>query len=195
MTRADKILKDVYKKLGISDKSDVVKYENLDKIIQLLQAINNASPINPKTTGTITERLCELAIRSEMGGDYSRMPGEWQWLADYSLYGVPFNVIVSVKSFKVKERLMASGSGSLLTPTIAWTLADDYREFGESRTRSYVYAGFIAIYMPAKTLVKVSSDARKVMNVNGKPLLRDVSDFIKDMSSAKNHNRIDIRKY
>lgn len=195
MTQTDKILNEVFTKLNLVNKSDGDKYSNLDTIIEELRLINSQTPINGKTTGTITERLCELAIRSQMRDNYSRMPQEWQWLADYSLYGMPFNVIVSVKSFKVKERLIASGSGSLLTPTIAWTLADDYTEFCESRARSYVYAGFIAIYLPNNTLNKVTSNSRSVMNINGKPLLRDVSDFMSDISNSKKSNRIDIRKY
>ena len=179
MTKTDEILNDVYGRLNITHESDLNKYKKLDEIVKTLHAINNQSKVTGKTTGTITERLCELAIRSEMGIDYSKMPKDWQWLADFSLYGTPFNILVSVKSFKAKERLMASGSGALLTPTIAWTLIDDHTEFGENRTRAYVYAGFIAIYLPETTLERIDSRARKVLNINGRPLLRSVNDFIR----------------
>ena len=193
MTLADQILQESYQHLGIEDLTDSQKYQHLDQIIQELARRNQVKRINVGTTGTISERLCQLAIKSVFDAHYSSLPKDWKWLGDFSIVGLPFNVLVSVKSFKAKERLLASGSGGILTPTIGWGLFDDPKEWGENRTKAYLYRSFIAIYMPGSTLPKVAPASRQILNLNGKPFLRSISDFITDLQAAKVKNRIDMR--
>jgi len=194
ITQTDKILMDVYETLGLSDCSVIKKYDHLTSIVTELERRNVNSPINPKTTGTISERLCELGLKAILKSNYSRMPQHWRWLADFSIFGSPFNILVSVKSFTAKERLISSGSGSLLTPTIGWTLLKSGSEFSEDRTKAYVFAGFIAIYLPRLTLEDVSKKSKQVCNLNGTPLLRDVTTFHHDLRTALIRDRLDVKK-
>lgn len=193
MTQADQILAECFNDLGIAELSDAQKYQRLEQIIVELARRNQAKRINVGTTGTISERLCELAIKTVFDGDYSSLPRDWKWLGDFSIVGLPFNVLVSVKSFKAKERLLASGSGGILTPTIGWGLFDDPKEWGENRTKAYLYRSFIAVYMPGSTHEKVAPASRQILNLNGKPFLRPISQFITDLQAAKVKNRIDMR--
>ena len=64
-------------------------------------------------------------------------------------------LLYQLKSYKAKERLLVSGSGSLLVPTIGWGLFDDPNLWKYERLKNYLYRGFIAIYMPKDTLKKL----------------------------------------
>lgn len=61
-TRADGILQEVYQDLTIDHLSPIEKYLELDRIVEKLHELHNRTPINIGTTGTISERLCQLAI-------------------------------------------------------------------------------------------------------------------------------------
>ncbi|MHA2219982.1 MAG: hypothetical protein ACXACY_29170 [Candidatus Hodarchaeales archaeon] len=195
MTAADKILNKTYRTLGLETASFKEKYKKIDKIVTHLAAINAKKPINVKTTGTISERLCELAIKATSENYYDTLPKEWKWLGDFSIFGSPFNIIVSVKSFKAKERLMASGSGGILTPTVGWGLFDDPSEWGKDRVISYLHRAFIAIYLPKTTLRRIPRSSRNIKNINGKPFLRKLDNFMSDIKKAKIGTYVDIRKY
>ena len=127
MAKADQILNDVYTHLNIENSTDEQKYRRINDIVLRLQHINQQDTIHEKTTGTISERLCELALRAKVQG-YSRITEDWNWMADFSLLGKPFNLLISVKSFKAKERLLVSGSGNILSPSVGWGLFDDVTE-------------------------------------------------------------------
>ena len=73
------------------------------------------------------------------------MGENWKWLGDFVLLGYPLNIIISVKSFTAKERLLVSGTGSTLTPTIGFGLFKNPSEFKSSRLHSYILRGFLAI--------------------------------------------------
>ncbi len=102
-TEADRILSGVYRLLGIGTLSDEDKYSRIDDIVNQLQTINTKSPINVKTTGTISERLCELALKTAIPYSYEHLGRDWKWIGNFSIRGNPFNLIVSVKSFKAKK--------------------------------------------------------------------------------------------
>ena len=156
-----------------------------------LQHINQQDTIHEKTTGTISERLCELALRAKVQG-YSRITEDWNWMADFSLLGKPFNLLISVKSFKAKERLLVSGSGNILSPSVGWGLFDDVTEWTVDRVRKYLYRGFIGIYMPSNLYSQLSREAKRIRNINGKPLLRNVENFMRDLEQALEDGKINI---
>ncbi len=191
MAQADVILTKVYNHLHIQNLTDAEKYGRINDIVLRLQQLNQQSAINVKTTGTISERLCELALRAQVPG-YSRITEEWNWMADFSLLGKPFNLLVSVKSFKAKERLLVSGSGNILSPSVGWGLFDDINEWTEDRVRKYLYRGFIGIYMPTNLYGQLSAQSRRVNNINGKRLLRKIENFMRDLDNALENNKINI---
>lgn len=195
MSKADHILNDTYGTLGLDGASDKDKYSSIDSIVSHLAAINESNRISIPTTGTVSERLCELAIRATSENYYKKLPKNWKWLGDFSIMGSPFNLIVSVKSFKAKERLLASGSGNILTPVVGWGLFNDQAEWHSERAISYLFRAFLAIYMPNNLLSRIPKDSRKIKNINGKPFLRKLDVFMNDLKSAKIDNYIDIRKF
>lgn len=184
MAEADQVLTRVYNTLQIQNFTDEQKYRHIDQIVSELQIINSQATIHAKTTGTISERLCELALNSTASGMYHRITSEWNWMADFSLLGNPFNLLISVKSFKAKERLLVSGSGNVLSPTVGWGLFNDRSEWTEARTRLYLFRSFIAIYMPAALYNSIPDASKKINNINGKPFLRKINDFMTDLNNA-----------
>lgn len=195
MTQADTILQAVFTNLGIHNHTDEQKYQNINQIVAALFAINQINTINPKTTGTISERLCELGLRAKVNGIYKPISGEWNWMADFSILGHPFNLLISVKSFKAKERLLVSGSGNLLSPTVGWGLFDDPNEWTADRTKIYLFRSFIAIYLPSALYQQLPQDTIDIKNINGKPFLRPVDNFMDDLENAILNNTIDIRLF
>lgn len=194
-TKADQILQGVYAQLNLTAATDEQKYRSINRIVNALQVINNQATITSKTTGTISERLCELALRARVPDIYKSINAEWNWMADFSLLGHPFNLLVSVKSFKAKERLLVSGSGNILSPTVGWGLFDDPNEWTEQRTRIYLFRSFIGIYLPARLYRRIPVVARRINNINGNPFLRRIEDFTNDLTSAINNNVIDITAF
>lgn len=194
MIKADIILESVYQYLQIQNGSDIQKYNRINDIVAELQNINAQEIIDVKTTGTISERLCELALKSAVGDIYNTLGRDWKWIGDFSILGNPFNLIISVKSFKAKERLMASGSGNVLSPTVGWGLFDDENEWTKPRIKGYLFRAFIAIYMPRTLLNQLQQDSRNIRNLNSKPFLRPVDDFANDLTNALTNGKIDITK-
>lgn len=197
-TIADTLLNGAYTALGLSGANAATKYSAIPGIISHLAGVHAATPINEGTTGTISERLCTLGLEQILSAHpsfhYRRFGKDWKWIGDILVSGDPYDLAVSVKSYKAKERLLASGTGSLLTPTIGWGLFDDVREWSADRTASYLYRGFVAIYMPGPTLAGIGAPARAITNINGKPLLRDLVSFPRDITAALVSARVDCRK-
>lgn len=194
MTQADRILNEVYTILGLNGSDHITKYQKINDIVVQLQSVNARGTIDVKTTGTISERLCELALKSVVPDIYNTLGKDWKWIGDFSVLGNPFNLIISVKSFKAKERLMASGSGNVLSPTIGWGLFNDPDEWTEQRTKGYLFRAFIGIYMPQNLLNSLTTESRNVLNINGKPFLRSVNNFLDDLRVSLTNNKIDITK-
>lgn len=195
MTEADRILTRVYTTLGINGETDELKYGQINSIVQELARINNTSTITPKTTGTISERLCELALKTKVPTTFKRISDEWNWMADFSILGHPFNLLVSVKSFKAKERLLVSGSGNNLSPTVGWGLFNERDEWTPGRTKIYLFRGFIAIYMPSQLYRSIPRNSKAIRNINAKPLLRKIDDFMHDIENSARDGIIDITRF
>ena len=178
--------------MEISHLSYEEKYKNISKIVKALREINANETINVKTTGTISERFCELALKTTVNNFYETLGSDWKWIGDFSILGNPFNLVISVKSFKAKERLMSSGTGHILSPTAGWGLFNDITEWTESRVKGYIFRAFIAIYMPKDLFESLSGDTKLIKNINGKQFIRTVDYFIDDLKTAIRNNLIDI---
>ena len=139
------------------------KYKCLDQINSELDKFNQtlSKPMNVKTTGTISERLVQLALEGYMPESWYKLTdSKYQWLGDFGIQGYPLSAIISVKSFTAKERLLVSGTGTLHAPTIGWGRFKDPSEFSEERLKAYLFRGFLAIYMPRDTI--------SLLNLNSK---------------------------
>lgn len=198
-TVADTLLEDAFKTLSLDGKPPSTKYLSIPRIVAHLHTVNASKKISVGTTGTISERLCTIGLEQVQESipnfGYRRFGKDWQWIGDILVPGHPYDLAISVKSYKAKERLLASGTGSLLSPTIGWGLFDDSTEWSTERTKSYLYRGFIAIYMPIDTLKRVATTTRQITNINGKHLLRDLQNFPNDIKSAviNKTSRVDFR--
>jgi len=185
VTKADSLLSQAILNAGLnpSDPPETL-FAAQDRIKHALQEMNGTSTIAVGSTGTITERVCEWALKTAIPNGYTRLGKNEKWMGDFSLMGYPFAALVTVKSFKAKERLMASGLGLGLAPTIAFGWFDDPTEFSAARCQSYRDKAFAAIYMPAATLADIAADARDFVNSNQRALLRDVLDLPRDLRAA-----------
>lgn len=194
-SKADEILTSVLKELKIINSTPKEKFRNIYKILPKLEERNKSKTLEVSTTGTISERICEWALQSSIPEGYFRLTSnDDKWLGDYCLLGVPFNVVISVKSYKVKERLLVSGSGSLLVPTIGWGLMNDPDEFKFKRLKNYLYRGFIAIYMPKYTLDQIEEESKTLENTHKQKLIRPIENLISDISNSLQSKKFGKRK-
>ena len=185
-SQADKLLQRALQQLKIENKSSEEKFNNIYKLMLVLDSFNKEELFSVSTTGTISERMCGWALDAALPDGYFRnTSNEDKWLGDYIMLGAPFNVVISVKSYKAKERLLVSGSGSLLVPTIGWGLFDDPDEWKYERLKNYLYRGFIAIYMPKYTLKKLKNDSIKLENTHKKIFLRPIENLVSDIRKSK----------
>ena len=185
-SKADKLLQRALQQLKIENKSSEEKFNNIYKLMPVLDNFNKEELFSVSTTGTISERICGWALDAALPDGYFRnTSNEDKWLGDYIMLGAPFNVVISVKSYKAKERLLVSGSGSLLVPTIGWGLFDDPTEFKLERLKNYLYRGFIAIYMPKNTLKLLDSDSKKLENTHKEIFIRPIENLISDIRKSK----------
>ena len=185
VTKADEILNKVLTKLQIIDKKPGEKFNNIYRLFPELDKLNKEGTFAVSTTGTITERVCGWALEEAIPDGHFRLTAnDDKWLGDYCLLGTPFNAVISVKSYKVKERLLVSGSGSLLVPTIGWGFMNDPNEFKYARLKNYLYRGFIAIYMPKETLHKTEKNSKDLVNTHKNKFLRPIEDLVKDIRNS-----------
>ena len=185
-SKADKLLQRALQQLKIENKSSEEKFNNIYKLMPVLDSFNKEEVFSVSTTGTISERICGWALDAALPDGYFRnTSNEDKWLGDYIMLGAPFNVVISVKSYKAKERLLVSGSGSLLVPTIGWGLFDDPTEFKLERLKNYLYRGFIAIYMPKSTLKLLDSNSKKLENTHKEIFIRPIENLISDIRKSK----------
>lgn len=199
MTKADEYLRSVYKKLKIDEKLPLEKYKRIGDIISELNGRRGKVKFQHATTGAITERLCRLALDGvkEENKDfhYGRFEPSWKWLGDIRIKGVPYDLTISVKSFKAKERFLASGTGSLLTPIVGWGLFDDPSEWKRERVMSYLYRGFVAIYLPKGLRSEIEEESLKLTNINNRKLLRSLEQFPEDIKTWLNASgAVDIKR-
>jgi hypothetical protein len=178
--------------LGLEGQPAAAIYTQIDALVAHLHAINAQQRIDVVVTGNISERLCryglEAAVAGPNGGTFDRMPRYWKWVGDFYLLGEPFNVIISVKSFTARDRLLASGSGNLLSPTVGWGLFNQPAEFSYDRVVSYAYRGFTAIYAPAALIQALPPNVTNFTNINGNPLMRDLAALVADVQHTMGAN-------
>lgn len=183
-SNADNILNQVLADLKLVESAPEVIYQNVNQIVGALQKINAKATIEVGTTGTITERLCEYGLKAAVPDIYRKLDRDWKWIGDFYIEGAPFNTVITVKSFKAKERLLSSGTGNLLSPTLGYGLFDDPSEFTMKRLESYLFRAFFIIFMPQNTLDKLDAEVRKHKNVNQNPFLRSIDSFVTALSNA-----------
>lgn len=185
MSKADEILEKVLTELNLVHANSEEKFQNVYNMFPILDRLNQEDTFSVSTTGTITERVCAWALDAALPSGYFRLTSnDDKWLGDYCLLGTPFNIVISVKSYKVKERLLVSGSGSLLVPTVGWGFMNDPDEFKFKRLKNYLYRGFIAIYMPKDTLEQTEENSRNLENTHKKKFLRPIENLISDIKSS-----------
>lgn len=185
MSKADQILEKVLTELNLVNANSEEKFQNVYNMFPILDRLNQEDTFSVSTTGTITERVCAWALDAALPSGYFRLTSnDDKWLGDYCLLGTPFNIVISVKSYKVKERLLVSGSGSLLVPTVGWGFMNDPDEFKFKRLKNYLYRGFIAIYMPKDTLEQTEENSRNLENTHKKKFLRPIENLISDIKSS-----------
>ena len=184
-TKADKILDKVLQNLDIQTSTPGEKFKKIYQIFPELDKLNKQETFSVSTTGTITERICEWGLIDALPSGYFRLTSnDDKWLGDYCILGTPFNIVISVKSYKVKERLLVSGPGSLLVPTIGWGFMDDPNEFKYERLKNYLYRGFIAIYMPNFTLDKIEEKSKSLENTHKQKFIRPIENLVDDIKNA-----------
>ena len=183
-TIADELLSKVYSSLGLTNDKEI--YENLYDVIGELENENARRTVAGKTTGTITERLAEVQLRLFLADTYFRISRKNdEWVGDFGLLGVPFNTIISVKSYSARERLITSGSGSALCPTVGYTHLKDEKSIDNvNRLQSYKVRGFTSIYVPKSTYSGLADELREFQNINDRPLIRVLEDFGPDLAAA-----------
>jgi hypothetical protein len=194
-------------------------YDILDARDKVYSDIKTAGiKIDVSVTGKVTESICEIGLKAAANNRYSRLPKTWDWVGDFAVLGSPFNLFVSVKSYKAKERLIVSGTGQNAAPVIGYGLFDDPKEWSPDRVKQYKQRGFIAIYMP-KDLYKKIDDmspanaktpyqrrkwtsahgypATNIKNIYEHPLLRKLEDFTVDLGRVclPNDYTLDLSKY
>ena len=169
---------------GVNVTNDVgLMVKHTDECRRWLAQENTKNTIDGKVTGTIVESFCRAGLAQALGEkSFTRFGKKEEWIGDFNVRAYPVALIVSCKSMKAKERLIASGSSSLYVPTVGYGWFDDPAEFREHRCASYRLAGFNAIYMPQQTLD--GAEGRNTTNAFGRPLLRSINDFVADFDKA-----------
>lgn len=181
-------------------------------------AEKNEISVDVSVTGKVTEMLCKIGLDAAAPGRYDVLPERWNWIGDFAILGTPFNLFISVKSYKAKERLIVSGTGQNAAPVIGWGLFDDPSEWSPERVKQYKQRGFVAIYMPKSTYTSLSEmnanapnltpyyrrkyqaangyPATTITNIYDRPLLRDLDNFATDISRIclPNSKTLDLSK-
>lgn len=209
---------------GVDRMSPSQQYSHIDDILEANDYVYNAlvasgTKVDVSVTGKITERICQIALDAAAVTRYCRPPQSWDWIGDFELLGTPFNVFVSVKSYKAKERLIVSGTGQLAAPVIGYGLFDSTKEWSPNRVKQYKQRGFLAIYMPKKlytelsllneTNPNLSQKERKkysstkgypvteIKNIYERPLIRVLNDFADDIANVyqTGKNEVNLEKF
>jgi hypothetical protein len=192
---ADNVIRAVRSDLGLEENincKDAFTKQLLfrDRISKHSQGTLFLSNISEKlasgTYGTIIERfvMCGLDASQIQTHDYYSFGKDEAWVGDAYIRGYPFGLVISAKSMKAKERLLVSGLGNLLIPTIGYGWFDDPNEWSVRRLQSYKLRGFSAIYMPPENLQNIPQLSREFLNINSKLFLRNVLDMPSDLDNA-----------
>jgi len=97
----------------------------------------------------------------------------------------PHNLLISVKSEAARERFVVSGNR---LESIGFGFFSDASEFWTTNRMGLLKRwGFVAVYMPTQTLnaiearIQSSGTQAHNVNINGRPLYRDLRDFGSDV--------------
>ncbi len=224
ITQSQLIFEETLRRSGLTNATPQIQYSNIYQILSARDSVH-ADIINAgltedvKVTGAVTELICKIALDAAAPNRYDKLPKTWDWIGDYAIMGSPFNLFISVKSYKAKERLIVSGTGQNAAPVIGFGLFDDPKEWSPDRVKQYKQRGFIAIYMPQTLyntldamipttaglpprLVRRYSPANgypatNIKNVYDKPLLRKLEDFCIDIANVclPNSYTLDLSRY
>lgn len=209
ITQSQLIFDETMRRSGFETASPQEQYDHIYEILAARDAVHTdiiAAGLKEdvKVTGAVTELICKIALEASAPTRYDTLPKTWDWIGDFAIMGSPFNLFVSVKSYKAKERLIVSGTGQNAAPVVGYGLFDDPTEWSPDRVKQYKQRGFVAIYMPKSlynTLASMSSEApnltarlaRKyssekgypatnIKNIYDRPLLRKLEDFDDDIA-------------
>lgn len=204
--QAQLIYDEILNRCGLTGASAEDKYAKLYDMLEANNDIHNeiisaGLKQDVSVVGGVTERICQTGIEAGIPADrFGKLPKKWKWLGDFAILGVPFNVFMSVKSYKAKERLIASGTGQLAAPIIGYGFFDDPKEWNPTRVDQYRHRNFIAIYIPKDLYNLLAAKTGKghpvtdKKNFYGKPILRKIEDLpndLKRITSATN-NIVDL---
>lgn len=166
------------------------------------------SPISPGASGgDIMEALCSEVLTNHGLPHMENGPDGWpKWtskahvtlnqgkLHPLKLYGdilipaAPHNLLISVKSETARERFVISGNR---LESIGFGFFNDPSEFWTtSRMNLLKRWGFSAIYMPTPTINAIrthlvaNGTENHAININGRPLYRDITRFGDEMAAV-----------
>ena len=162
ISQSQLIMDETLRRSGYDTASPEVQYDHIYDILAARDSVHNdilAAGLTEdvKVTGNVTELICKIGLDAAAQGRYDKLPKTWDWIGDFAIMGSPFNLFVSVKSYKAKERLIVSGTGQNAAPVVGYGLFDDPKEWTPDRVKQYRQRGFIAIYMP-RTLYDTLAD-------------------------------------
>lgn len=206
-TQKEIIMKEMLERAGVSTMEAKDQYARLDDILSARDAVsadieNAGLNEDDSVIGGVSELICKIGLEAAAPGRYDKLPKGWDWVGDFAITGLPFNLYISVKSYYAKERLIVSGTGQGAAPVIGFGLFKDEREWSPVRVEQYRHRGFVAIYMPSDLYnalaAKTGRDfpATNIKNIYNQPLLRDIKNFATDIEKVvKPRNLIiDLKK-
>lgn len=203
---------------GLLKSDDKTRYEHIYDILDAREFIHTeivkaGLKEDVSVVGGVTELICETALSGVLPDNrFGKLPQSWKWIGDFAIVGIPFNLFISVKSYKAKERLLVSGTGQNAAPVVGFGLFDDVKEWSPDRVKQYKQRGFLAIYMPKNLYDEISNrneeknckykkskgyPATSIVNIYDRPLLRKIEDFADDVSNVCNDEDVllDLSKF
>lgn len=130
--------------------------------------------------GSANEVLYQKVLESAglvFDEDFKKVSGRGK---DFEVFGPSRqNLLIEVKSLKVRERSARTGSDRGLKVVLAGFF-DDPSEFSLDQVGEMAQV-FEAVYLPLQTLRKVAKESRGVKNSHGIPLLRNNKKFPAEM--------------
>ena len=189
------IMKEVFDRSGVSAMTAQDQYAHLDDILNARDAVSAdiksaGLKEDDSVIGGVSELICKIGLEAAAPGRYDKLPRGWDWIGDFAITGLPFNLYISVKSYYAKERLIVSGTGQGAAPVIGFGLFKDEKEWSPVRVEQYRHRGFVAIYMPSDLYNALAAKTGKnqpatdITNIYNRPLLRDIKNFANDLKKV-----------
>lgn len=206
-TQKELIINEILTRSGLLGRNATDQYANLDAILAARDAVstdiqNAGLREDDSVIGGVSELICKIGLEAAAPGRYAKLPRGWDWIGDYAITGLPFNLYISVKSYYAKERLIVSGTGQGAAPVIGYGLFKDIDEWSPTRVHQYRHRGFVAIYMPSDLYAQLAARTGRgcpstaILNIYNRPLLRDISEFANDIERVINPDLIiDLKQF